>query len=189
MTGAPTTSSPCESSRRQTMTNPDRQLVEVFRREYRVNRNLDAAVAAVAAAVLARVQADRPRPTAPVQLHALATGNEPPKRAKVEEETVDAVLTAVAALHGEPPKRLFSRRWKTRVQATARWVASSVLCRMGMSETDIAVAVGYADHTTVLYGLRQVEARAELAAQAELVWREINGGEAQAQAQGAEAAA
>jgi chromosomal replication initiation ATPase DnaA len=171
------------------MTNPDRQLVDVFRREYRVNRNLDAAVAAVAAAVLARVQAERPTPSAPVQLHALATGKEPARRVELEEETIDAVLTAVAALHGEPAKRLFSRRWKTRVQATARWVASSVLCRMGMSETDVAVAVGYADHTTVLYGLRQVEARAELGEQAEAVWRQINGGEASVQAPAARAEA
>jgi hypothetical protein len=51
--------------------------------------------------------------------------------------------------------------------------------------------VGFADHSTVLYGLRQVEARAELAEQAEAIWRQLNQGEAvaPAPAQGAEAAA
>jgi len=158
------------------MSIPD-HLVDVFKRELEATRSLDAAVAAVATAVLARQEeaaaTPPPPPSPPVQLRALPPAHRPPCRAKVQGERVVAVRAVVARLYGETPQLLFDRHWTRRPQAPARWVAATVLRRLKMSLPDIARAVGFADHTTVLYGLRQVEARPDLAEQAEAVWREI----------------
>jgi hypothetical protein len=174
---------------------PD-HLVDVFKTEYEATRSLEAAVGAVRTAVLAQLETPPQRVEVqplPVSGHLRAVPppvppqHHPPMGDRVAAEIIKAVLTAVARSHGDTPTRLFDRRWTTRRQAAARWVAAAVLRRMGMSMPEIAREVGFADHTTVLYGLRQVDARAELAAQAEAVWREITAGAAALDPKGAQA--
>jgi hypothetical protein len=180
--------------------NIPRDLVDVFRRELETTRSLDAAVAAVATAVLARVDAPTrrtpppplpaPPPPPPVQLRGLPSAPEPrpAARLQVSRERVAAVKQAVAEYYQMKPHLIFDRRWSTRCASGARWVTAAILRRMGMCKREIAEHVGLADHSTVVYGLRQVESRPDLAEQAETVWRQVNQGVAAA-AQVAEAAA
>lgn len=147
--------------------NVPQDLVDVFRRELEASRSLEAAVSAVATAVLARAE----------DLYALRVAEEekrPPLHAQPSQARLAAVQKAVAAIYRKSPHRLFERRGTGRSHSTARWVAAAVLRRMDMSLQGIADVVGFRDHTAVLYGLRQVESRPELAEQAETVWRQIS---------------
>ena len=174
------------------------RMVEVFRTELEATRSMEAAVGALATAVLAEHEHEPPPPTPlhppvkpppappppppPKKLRGLsaATQRRPPKRTPgCSMCRNNALLEAVAALYGTVPELLFDgqlrrRRRHWRATAPARWVASSVLRRTGMSMPEIAVAVGLADHSTVIYGLRHVEADGELAAQVDLVWRQFS---------------
>jgi hypothetical protein len=150
--------------------------VDVFRREYEATHSLDAAVAAVVTTVRARLDEARPASPPPTPLRVVPPPcRRPPGRAKVSSVQIVAVRAAVAALYpDEPIQRLFDRRWSTRRLAGARWVAAAVLRRLGMSMREIAQAVGLSDHTGVLYGLQQMDARPELACQADGIWERLS---------------
>lgn len=190
----PTTTAP--SPRRQTMHTRAPHLVDVFKREFEVTRDLEAALLAVETAVLARVPVRR-RPVAraapslsmPVAVQEAAampvpatTGPCTPRRPKFDAASVQAVLAAAATLTGESVERLFDRRWSTRRRCSARYVAAVVLRRMGMSMTEIARVVGLADHSTVHHGLRTVDASAELRAQADWIGQRVEAVSAGAEA-------
>lgn len=141
-------------------------LVELFRIEYEATHSLDAAVGAVVTAVRAAGNLPRLEPPPPPRPSVSA-----PRRSGPPPGVVIQVLEAVACACDVNQQDVYTRRWTTRRDCAVRWIAATMLRRMQMSLGAIAAAVGLADHTTVHYGLRQVEARSELRAQADAIWQ------------------
>jgi hypothetical protein len=142
----------------------NRKLAEVWRAEYEATRNEEAAVGAVATAVMAQLELPGVAPPrAPVEVRVVVVHEHRAPKPHHAADLVGRVLSAVAAefdLHqGAPGRR---RRLPTHVDA--RSVAAAVLRDSVMSLPAIARAVGYRDHTSVLYVLRRVEERLDLQA-------------------------
>lgn len=146
-----------------------RPLTEVFRREYEATHgDLDAAVAAVATTVKAQLELPlAPLPTQPVELRVIVVHKYPAlvDHTTPAERSTQRVLAAVAD-EFEVEVRSLVGRWACRKKhhAEARWVAAAMLRGRGMSLSECGRAVGLRDHSTVIYGLRQIETRADLQA-------------------------
>lgn len=134
-------------------------LGEVFIREYEATRDFDAAIAAVETTVKARFNVPEVRVIVVHKYPALADHTTPAER------STQRVL-AVVAEEFEVEVRSLIGRWACRKKrhAEARWVAAAVLRGRRMSLAECGRAVGLRDHSTVIYGIRQIETRADLQA-------------------------
>jgi len=96
-----------------------------------------------------------------------------------DERKVNDVLKTVCAFYGIGPKELL-RRGDGRC-SRRRFVAAWCLRDAGISLTQSAIALGLDNHTSVYYGVHQVDASAELKADAEEIsrrFRSASGGAA-----------
>jgi hypothetical protein len=138
-------------------------LTDVFRREYEATRSIDAAVAAVATTVAAQLNLpfSAPQPAAPVELRVTVVHEYP-----APVKNVATRVLILAAQEFNIDVRSMLGRWapRTRPHVDARWTAAAVLREAGMSLPACGRAVGLRDHTSVMYGLKQVEARPDLQA-------------------------
>lgn len=141
-----------------------RKLCAVFRSEYEATGgNLEAAVAAVATTVKAQLDLPFAQPT--INLTVTVVQRQVRARLpKAPPTTIERVVALAATAFGLEPRRMRSAvGGRTRTRSEARWVAAAVLRGQGLALTACGRAVGL-DHSTVLYGLRQIAARPELEA-------------------------
>lgn len=148
-----------------------RKLRDVFYAELEATggRDVDAALAAVVTAVkahqlelpIAKPQTVDLRVTV---VHRRVTARRRDRRPPPTLQGVAArVIPLVAAELGIPASAIVRMPFRSQAYCSARWIAGAILRSMGLSLPRCGQAL-WCDHTTILYGCRQVARRPELQA-------------------------